>query len=308
MSLFRGCGAAMITPFRADGEVDFSAFEQMLLRQIKEGTDAIIVCGTTGEPSTMTDKEREACISFAVETVAHRIPVIAGTGGNCTKVAAEQSKMAERLGADGLLVVTPYYNKATQEGLFQHYQTVAGAVTLPVIMYNVPSRTGVNLLPETAVRIAKNVDNIIAIKEAGASIAQTAKLAALGEGVLDLYSGNDDQIIPILSLGGIGVISVLANVAPKAVHDMTVEYLEGDRERARILQLSCLPLIEQLFSEVNPIPVKAALHHLGLCENVLRLPLTPMGVEKERMLVCELERLKHLGLVSCFVNGGESCA
>ena len=297
MYLFRGCGTALITPFRADGEVDFCAFEQMLLRQIKEGTDALIVCGTTGEPATMTGREREACISLAVETADHRIPVIAGTGGNCTATAAEQSRAAERLGADGLLVVTPYYNKATQEGLYQHYQAIAGAVKLPVIMYNVPSRTGVNLLPETAVRIAKDAKNVIAIKEAGSSIAQTARLAALGEGVLDLYSGNDDQILPVLSLGGIGVISVLANVMPKTVHEMAAEYLEGDRERARTLQLMCLPLIEQLFSEVSPIPVKAALHHLGLCENVLRLPLVPMSAEKERKLVSELERVRQLGLV-----------
>lgn len=291
MSLFRGAGVALVTPFNKAGEIDFPAMEEMLLRQIKEGTDAIIVCGTTGEPVTMTKEEKEACIAFAVKVVNHQIPVIAGTGGNCTQTAVEQSKTAERLGADGLLVVTPYYNKATQEGLYQHYRKIAGAVNLPVIMYNVPSRTGVNILPETAVRIAEDTENVVAVKEASGSISQAAKLAALGEGALDIYSGNDDQIVPILSLGGIGVISVLSNVMPRTVHEMVIEYLEGDRERARKLQLDCLPLIEKLFCEVNPIPVKAALHAMGMCENELRLPLTPMSLDREKMLFKELEKV-----------------
>lgn len=291
MSLFRGAGVALATPFCTDGSIDYDALERMIEWQIACHTDALIICGTTGEPSTMTQKEKEACIAFAVEKVNHRIPVIAGTGGNCTKTVIEMSKTAENMGVDGLLIVTPYYNKATQEGLYQHYKTVAEEVKLPIIMYNVPSRTGVNILPETAARLGRDVENIIGIKEASGNISQAADLAGAAEGVLDIYSGNDDQIVPLLSLGGIGVISVLSNVAPQDTHDMAAEYLKGNHETALKLQLKYLPLVRALFSEVNPIPVKAALHAMGFYENVLRLPLTCMNTDKELRLREELKAL-----------------
>lgn len=292
MSLFQGAGVALATPFCIDGSIDYDALARMIEWQIACHTDALIICGTTGEPSTMTQEEKEACIAFAVEKVDRRIPVIAGTGGNCTKTVIEMSKTAEKLGADGLLVVTPYYNKATQEGLYQHYKAVSEEVNLPIIMYNVPSRTGVNILPETAARLGREVKNIIGIKEASGNISQAAELAGAAAGVLDIYSGNDDQIIPLLSLGGIGVISVLSNVAPRDTHDMVAAYLEGNREKALKLQLKYLPLIRALFSEVNPIPVKAALHAMGFYENVLRLPLTCMNEEKKMQLVQELKACK----------------
>ena len=284
MTLFRGAGVALVTPFCKDGSVDYEALKRLLEQQVAGGTDAIIICGTTGEPSTMTVEERLECISFTVKTINHRIPVIAGTGGNCTKDVITLSQKAEELGVDGLLVVTPYYNKATQQGLYEHYMAVAQAVTLPIIIYNVPSRTGVNVKPETAVRIAKDAENVVGIKEASGDISQIAELSALGRGVIDIYSGNDDQIIPILALGGIGVISVLSNVLPRETHDMVMEYLEGDQKKALDLQLKYLPLVQALFWEVNPIPVKAALHAMGMCENVLRLPLTCMEEEKEKRL------------------------
>ena len=284
---------ALITPFCQDETVDYRGLERMLERQVEEGTDAMIVCGTTGEPSTMTMEEKLSVIDFAVKTVKHRIPVIAGTGGSCTRDVITMSKKAQELGADGLLVVTPYYNKATQKGLYEHYKAVAGAVELPIILYNVPSRTGLNILPQTAVRLAREVPNIVAIKEASGDISQIAQLAQLGRGVIDIYSGNDDQIIPILSLGGIGVISVLSNLLPRVTYDLVMEYLEGDREKALDLQLQYLPLMKALFWEVSPIPAKAALHAMGLCENVLRLPLTTMDPEKEQKL---LELLKQMGV------------
>ena len=281
MAVFKGAGVALITPFCQDETVDYHALEGMLNRQVEEGTDAVIVCGTTGEPSTMTTEEKLSVIDFAVKTV---IPVIAGTGRNCTRDVIAMSKKAQDLGVEGLLVVTPYYNKTTQKGLYEHYKTVAGEVDLPIILYNVPSRTGLNILPQTAVRLAEDVENIVAIKEASGDISQIAQLAQLGRGVIDIYSGNDDQIIPILSLGGIGVISVISNLLPRMVHDMVMEYLEGDRKKALDLQLQYLPLMKALFWEVSPIPTKAALHAMGLCENVLRLPLTTMDPEKEKQL------------------------
>ena len=292
MAVFKGAGVALVTPFCRDESVDYEAFERLIERQVQEGTDAIIVCGTTGEPATMTMEEKLSCIELAVKTVNHRIPVIAGTGGNCTRSAVDMSRKAQELGADGLLVVTPYYNKATQNGLFEHYKAIGEAVELPIIMYNVPSRTGVNILPETAVKIAREVEHVVGIKEASGDITQIASLAALGRGVIDIYSGNDDQVIPILSLGGIGVISVLSNVLPKETHDMVMEYLEGDRERALDLQLRYLPLIKALFWEVNPIPTKAALAAMGLCENVLRLPMTCMDSKKEAQLRKLMEERK----------------
>ena len=284
MAIFKGAGVALVTPFHEDESVNYEALEALIEMQIEGKTDAIIVCGTTGEPPTMTEEERVSVIQFVIEKVNKRIPVIAGTGCNNTRNAVEMSKKVEELGADALLVVTPYYNKATQEGLFLHYKAIADAVNIPIIMYNVPSRTGCNILPETAIRIAKACENVIAIKEACGNIAQIATLASKAKGVLDIYSGNDDEIVPILSLGGIGVISVLSNIAPKDTHDMVMEYLEGDREKALELQLKYLDVIHALFCEVNPIPVKAALNMMGKNAGVMRLPLTEMSEKNQAVL------------------------
>ena len=293
MAIFKGAGVALVTPFHEDESINYKALERLVEMQIEGHTDAIIVCGTTGEPATMTEEERLYVIDFVVKKVNKRVPVIAGTGCNNTRSAVVMAKAAEALGVDGLLVVTPYYNKATQEGLFLHYKTIAEAVNLPIIMYNVPSRTGCNLLPETAVRIAREMSNVVAIKEASGNIAQVATLAAMAKGVLDIYSGNDDEVIPILSLGGIGVISVLSNIAPKDTHDMVMEYLEGNRERALELQLAYLDVIHALFCEVNPIPVKAALNLMGYEVGLLRLPLTNLPEEKKEGLRQKLKKL-HL--------------
>ena len=293
MAIFKGAGVALVTPFHEDESINYKVLERLIEGQIEGHSDAIIVCGTTGEPATMTEEERLSVIDFVVKKVNKRVPVIAGTGCNNTRNAVVMAKAAEALGVDGLLVVTPYYNKATQEGLFLHYKAIADAVKLPIIMYNVPSRTGCNLLPETAVRIAKEVPNVVAIKEACGNIAQVATLASLAKGVLDIYSGNDDEIIPILSLGGIGVISVLSNIAPKDTHDMVMEYLEGNRERALELQLAYLDIIHALFCEVNPIPVKAALNMMGYEAGPLRLPLTELSGQKKEVLQQELKEL-HL--------------
>lgn len=289
MTIFRGAGVALVTPFKEDESINFEALEKLIEMQIEGHTDAIIVCGTTGEPATMTEEEKIACIDFVVKKVNHRVPVIAGTGANCTRVAVEMSKKAEALGVDGLLVVTPYYNKATQEGLYQHYKAIAAETSLPIIMYNVPSRTGCNILPETAVRIAKEIPNVVGIKEASGNISQIATLASMSKGILDIYSGNDDEIIPILSLGGIGVISVLSNIAPKDTHDMVMEYLEGDKERALELQLSYIELMHALFCEVNPIPVKAALNLMGKEGGRVRLPLTELSEKNVDVLKKALE-------------------
>lgn len=289
MTIFRGAGVALVTPFKEDESINFEALEKLIEMQIEGHTDAIIVCGTTGEPATMTEEEKNACIDFVVKKVNHRVPVIAGTGANCTRVAVEMSKKAEALGVDGLLVVTPYYNKATQEGLYQHYKAIAAETSLPIIMYNVPSRTGCNILPETAVRIAKEIPNVVGIKEASGNISQIATLASMSKGILDIYSGNDDEIIPILSLGGIGVISVLSNIAPKDTHDMVMEYLEGDKERALELQLSYIELMHALFCEVNPIPVKAALNLMGKEGGRVRLPLTELSEKNVDVLKKALE-------------------
>ena len=289
MTIFRGAGVALVTPFKEDESINFEALEKLIEMQIEGHTDAIIVCGTTGEPATMTEEEKIACIDFVVKKVNHRVPVIAGTGANCTRVAVEMSKKAEALGVDGLLVVTPYYNKATQEGLYQHYKAIAAETSLPIIMYNVPSRTGCNILPETAVRIAKEIPNVVGIKEASGNISQIATLASMSKGILDIYSGNDDEIIPILSLGGIGVISVLSNIAPKDTHDMVMEYLEGDKKRALELQLSYIELMHALFCEVNPIPVKAALNLMGKEGGRVRLPLTELSEKNVDVLKKALE-------------------
>lgn len=273
-ALFRGSAAALVTPFR-DGDTDLPALGALIDRQLTAGTDALVVLGTTGEPPTLTDTEKERILAFTLERTAARIPVIAGCGSNSTEEAVRRARRAEQLGADGLLTVTPYYNRPTQPGLIAHYTAVADAVSIPVIMYNVPSRTGVNLLPETAARLAEH-PNIRGIKEAGGNVSRTAELAALTNGSLALYSGNDDQVTPVLSLGGQGVVSVAANVIPGQMHRLVQCWLEGDSEGCRRLQLSVLPLVRELFREVNPIPVKAALHLLGLCSPEVRLPLLPL--------------------------------
>lgn len=290
MAIFKGAGVAMITPFHEDKSVNYEELGRMLEAQVQGHTDAIIVCGTTGEPVTMSMEERTEVIRFTVEKIAHRIPVIAGTGANCTQTAVELSVKAQELGVDGLLVVTPFYNKATQEGLIEHYKMIAQSVDLPIIMYNVPSRTGCNILPETAARLADEVENIVGIKEASGDISQIAKLAACVKGKLDIYSGNDDQVIPILSLGGIGVISVLSNVVPQDAHNMVIEYLNGNTKKALELQLKYLDLIHALFCEVNPIPVKWAANQMGYQAGGLRLPLTELSAAHQELLEREMKK------------------
>ena len=276
MTIFKGSGVALVTPMKENGEINFDSLGRLIEAQIAGGTDALIVCGTSGEAPTLDDPEHLEAIRFAVEQTKGHIPVIAGTGSNNTAHAVMMSEESEKLGADGLLLVTPYYNKATQDGLYVHYRKIASATKLPCIIYNVPSRTGTNILPETMARLAKDQENIVAIKEASGNISQVAKLASLVDGSLDIYSGNDDQIVPICSLGGIGVISVLANVAPKETHDIVMHCLEGRYEEAKKLQLRAVPLVDQLFIEVNPIPVKAALNMQGFDVGSPRLPLTEM--------------------------------
>ncbi len=285
MSIFKGAGVAIVTPFHEDGSVNFEKFAELVEFQIQNGTDAIIVCGTTGESSTLTHEEHLEVIKFCAETVKGRVPVIAGTGSNCTETAVYLSTEAEKFGVDGLLLVTPYYNKATQKGLFEHYKRIADSVKIPIILYNVPSRTGCNILPQTVVKLCSEVHNIVGIKEACGSISQITKLAALAQGKIDIYSGNDDQIVPILSLGGKGVISVLSNVAPKQTHDICAKFFEGDVEGSCKEQLRAIELCDALFSEVNPIPVKTALEMMGKCKSTLRRPLCEMeeaNVEKLR--------------------------
>ena len=291
MTLFKGAGVALITPFNEDETVNYDMLGILIDRQIEGHTDAIVVCGTTGENATMSEEEKLSVIDFTVKRVNHRIPVIAGSGGNSTKLVIDFSKKIEKLGVDGLLIVTPFYNKATQEGLYQHYSTVAKAVDLPIIMYNVPSRTGCNILPETALKLALEFKNIVGIKEASGNISQITKLASLCRGCLDIYSGNDDQIVPILSLGGVGVISVLSNVAPQGTHDMVMAYLNGNEKKARQLQLDYLELVDALFCEVNPIPVKSTMNMLGFNVGSLRLPLTEMEEEHKVAMSNLLHRM-----------------
>ncbi len=284
MAIFTGSGVALVTPFQKDGAVDFDKLRELVDYHCENGTDAIIICGTTGEASTLTHEEHLECIRVCVEQTAGRIPVVAGTGSNCTETAIYLSREAQKYGADALLVVTPYYNKATQKGLIAHYTAIANAVDLPVIMYNVPGRTGCNILPQTAVTLAKNVKNIVAIKEASGNISQVAKLMSLADGCIDLYSGNDDQVIPLLSLGGLGVISVTANVIPKQTHDMVAKYLEGDTAGAAKMQLDVIALSDAMFCEVNPIPVKKAVELAGLCDGTLRMPLSEIEPENAEKL------------------------
>ncbi|MDE7277664.1 MAG: 4-hydroxy-tetrahydrodipicolinate synthase, partial [Lachnospiraceae bacterium] len=263
MAIFKGAGVAIVTPFHEDGSVNFEKFAELVEFQIENGTDAIIVCGTTGESSTLTHEEHLEVIKFCAETVKGRVPVIAGTGSNCTETAVYLSTEAEKYGVDGLLLVSPYYNKATQKGLFEHYKKIADSVKLPIILYNVPSRTGCNILPQTVVKLCSEVHNIVGVKEASGNIAQITKLASLAQGKIDIYSGNDDHIVPILALGGKGVISVLSNVAPKQTHDICAKFFEGDVEGSCKEQLRAIELCDALFCEVNPIPVKTALKLMG---------------------------------------------
>jgi 4-hydroxy-tetrahydrodipicolinate synthase len=276
MAIFTGAGVAIVTPFHADGSVNYNKLEELIDFQCNNGTDSIVICGTTGESATLSEAEHVEVIKKAVEFTKGRIPVIAGTGSNNTKTAIELSKEAEAAGADGLLMVTPYYNKATQQGLVAHYEAVAKEVKLPIILYSVASRTGCNIEPATVATMFNKIDNIVGIKEASGNISQIAKIMNLTDGKIDLYSGNDDQIVPIMSLGGIGVISVLSNVAPQETHDICAKFMEGDLEGSRALQLKAIPLVDALFCEVNPIPVKKALNLMGYEVGGLRLPLTEL--------------------------------
>ena len=290
MALFKGSGVAIVTPMRENGDVNEEKLGALIEYQIAAGTDAIIICGTTGEGSTLSNEEHIATIAYAVKKVAGRVPVIAGTGSNDTAYSCQLSRAAEIAGADACLLVAPYYNKATQNGLIKHFATTADAVKIPCILYNVPSRTGCNILPETAVYLAKNCENITAIKEASGDIAQVAKLASIADGCIDIYSGNDDMVVPLLSVGGLGVISVLANIAPKQTHDMVISYLEGDTKTAMDIQLRCMTLVDALFCEVNPIPVKAGLNLQGWEVGSPRLPLTELEDAHQAFLKAEMEK------------------
>ena len=290
--IFKGCGTAISTPFTKDG-VNFEEFGKLIEFQISEGVDSIIVCGTTGESSTMTEKEKKDTIKYAIDKVNGRIPVIAGTGSNNTASAIEMSKYAESVGADALLVVTPYYNKTTQAGLVEHYKAIANSTNLPIIVYSVSSRTGVNITPETCLELSK-IPNIVAVKEASGNISQVAKIAALCGDNLHIYSGNDDQIIPILSLGGLGVISVLSNVAPKYTHEMVQNFFDGKIKEATEMQLKAIDLVGSLFCEVNPIPVKEALNMMGYNYGTPRLPLVKLSEKGSERLN---KSLKDFGLI-----------
>lgn len=284
MAVFTGAGVAIVTPFKDNGEVNYEKFAEMVEYQIENGTDAIIVCGTTGESSTLTHEEHLDVIRYCVEKVNGRIPVIAGTGSNCTETAIYLSTEAEKYGVDGLLLVTPYYNKATQKGLYQHFKAVADSVKIPVILYNVPSRTGCNIAPETVVKLCTEVENIVGVKEASGNLSQIVKLMSLADGKVDLYSGNDDQITPLLALGGKGVISVLSNVAPRQTHEICAKFFAGDVAGSCAEQLRAIPLCNALFCEVNPIPVKKALNLQGRGAGVLRMPLCEMEEENAEKL------------------------
>ena len=284
MSIFTGSAVALVTPFLENGDVDYDKLKELVEFHIAHKTDAIVICGTTGEASTLSHEEHLECVKKCVEFADHRIKVIAGTGSNCTATAIYLSTEAESYGVDGLLVVTPYYNKATQKGLIAHFTAVANSVNVPIILYNVPSRTGCNIQPATAVTLAKNVKNIVGIKAASGDLSQIAKMMSMADGCLELYSGNDDQVLPILSLGGLGVISVLSNVAPKNTHDMVMKFMEGDLAGAAKLQLDAVPLINALFCEVNPIPVKTALNLMGWKVGPTRMPLCEMETENEERL------------------------
>ena len=293
MSIFTGAGVAIVTPFQENGEINYDKLDELIDYHCENDTDSIIICGTTGESATMTEEEHMECVKFAIERTKKRIPVIAGTGSNCTRTAVEMSREAAENGADGLLVVTPYYNKATQQGLIAHYTAVAREAKAPIIMYSVASRTGCNIEPATVAELVKNVDNIVGVKEASGNISQVAKIMAMTDGNIDLYSGNDDQIVPILSLGGKGVISVLSNVAPKETHDICELFFNGEIKASAELQLKAIPLVEQLFCEVNPIPVKKAMKLMGYDCGPLRMPLTELTPEHEKSLA---KAMKDFGI------------
>jgi len=289
MAVFKGAGVAIITPFTENNEVNYDELGKLIEYQISEETDAIIICGTTGEASTLTHEEHLECIRYTVDKVAKRVPVVAGTGSNCTETAIYLSQEAAKYGADALLIVSPYYNKATQKGLEAHFTAVAKSVDIPIILYNIPGRTGCNILPQTVANLFKNVDNIVGIKEASGNISYVTELMQLTNGEIDLYSGNDDMIVPIMSLGGKGVISVLSNIAPRQTHDMVYKYLEGDVKGSLELQLKYFPLIKALFSEVNPIPVKKAMQLMGFNPGVLRMPLTELEPANTERLIKEMK-------------------
>lgn len=292
MAIFTGAGVALITPMNEDGSVNYEKLRELLEFHVANKTDAIIICGTTGEASTLSDEEHLECIRFACEVINKRIPVIAGTGSNCTQSAIELSKEAEKSGVDGLLLVTPYYNKATQNGLKAHYKAIAKEVNVPIILYNVPSRTGTRLAPQTVVDLCHEVPNIVGVKDATGDISEVAELMSLAKGTVDVYSGNDDQIVPVLSLGGKGVISVLSNILPKETHDMVASYLDGDVVKSCEMQLKYFDLVKALFCEVNPIPVKKALNLMGMEVGSLRLPLTEMEDANAKRLEEEMRKAR----------------
>lgn len=293
MSIFTGSGVAIVTPLQEDESVNYDKLDELIEYHIANGTDSIIICGTTGESSTLSEEEHMDCIKFTVERVKGRIPVVAGTGSNSTYTTVQMSKEAVEDGADALLLVTPYYNKCTQDGLAAHFSMVAKEAKAPIILYSVASRTGLNIAPETVAKLASTVDNIVAIKEASGNISQIAKIMSLTDGKIDLYSGNDDQVVPLLALGGKGVISVLANIAPRYVHDMCAKFFEGDVNGSCDMQLKAMPLIEKLFCEVNPIPVKKALNLMGMGVGPLRMPLTEMSEGNAAKLK---EAMKEFGI------------
>ena len=294
MSIFTGSAVALVTPFLENGDVDYDKLKELVEFHVAHKTDAIVICGTTGEASTLSHEEHLECVKKCVEFADHRIKVIAGTGSNCTATAIYLSTEAESYGVDGLLVVTPYYNKATQKGLIAHFTAVANSVNVPIILYNVPSRTGCNIQPETAVYLAQNVENIVGIKEASGNISQVVKLASLANGCIDIYSGNDDQVVPLLALGGKGVISVLSNVAPRETHDMVMKFLDGDVKGSLDIQLKYMDVIHNLFSEVNPIPAKRAVSEMGYCRNIVRRPLTEMEEDHAQVLI---NAMKEAGIL-----------
>ena len=291
MALFKGAGVALITPMHEDGSVNFEALKEIIEEQIEKGTDAIISVGTTGEAATLSVEEHVEVIAYTTKVVNHRIPLIAGTGSNCTESAVELSRQAEEVGADGLLLVTPYYNKATQKGLYQHFKTIAESVSIPSILYNVPGRTGMSIEAKTMAALYHDVKNIIGVKDAGGDMGKTLELMSLVDENFSLYSGEDGLILPILSAGGVGVISVLSNVAPKETHEICAKWFAGDLDGARKEQLRALPLIHALFSEVNPIPVKAAMNLQGKNAGSLRLPLTE--IEKEHLEILKKEMIRY---------------
>lgn len=289
MAIFKGAGVAIITPFTENNQVDYEKLGELIESQIAGGTDSIVICGTTGEASTLSHAEHLETIRYCVEKVNKRIPVIAGTGSNCTDTAIYLSTEAEKHGVDGLLVVTPYYNKCTQNGLVAHFTEIAKSVDLPILMYNVPSRTGCNIEAKTAAKLFHDVDNIVGIKEATGNMGQIMRLMTLTNGEIDLYSGNDDQIVPILAMGGIGVISVLSNIAPKETHDIVYKFFEGDIKGSLELQKKFIPLCDALFCEVNPIPVKKAAELTGMCSGRMRMPLTEMEPQNVLKLIAAMK-------------------